>query len=151
MIAVDGVEYHVKDTIRDDYDHTIYLLAGPAFMDIAPIGGSGHVGESIFIVGNPNGLQHIFRRGSVAGYMPVSFWEGEDGDGMVLYDINGFFGDSGAAVFDESGNIIGVISLLHIENKNDESSSPEFRLFGGFPLSFTPGQLAEARNFVPKD
>lgn len=57
-------------------------------------------GESIYYWGNPSGLPDIYRIGYVAGFR---------GD-AILADVEVGQGDSGAAVFDRSGRIVGIVS-----------------------------------------
>ena len=54
----------------------------------------------------------------------------------MLYDVNGFSGDSGAGVFDQSNRLTGVISYLTIRYS--------FSMMGGYAMNFTPEQLRYA-------
>lgn len=57
-------------------------------------------GATVYYWGNPVGLPDVYRRGYVAGY----------NQGRILVDIEIGQGDSGAAVFDEHGRVVGVVS-----------------------------------------
>lgn len=57
-------------------------------------------GDRIYYWGNPSGLPDMLRRGYIAGFRAES----------ILADVEVGQGDSGAAVFDEDGRIVGVVS-----------------------------------------
>lgn len=156
-ILVDGVRYMVSSIVRDDNDHTIYFLQGPEFAAYANVSqASARVGQDIYIIGAPGNFGKLFRRGTVAGFVGpkadslealfAAAVGGGDPKQAVIYDYNGFFGDSGSAVFDENGRIIGIISSLYEEEEN----SPEkerFRVMEGWPLRFSADQLQRARTW----
>lgn len=141
-LTVDGHTVQITGLIRDGLDHTIYLLKGVDFGMTADIdvGGYGHLGDDIHCIGNPGGLVHIYHKGFIAGYTV------RDGNPVVFYDFNGFFGDSGAAVFNDKGLIIGVVSFLHEE----EDDRAKYRIEGGFPLIFTQEQIDKAKAYDGK-
>ena len=58
----------------------------------------------------------------------------------MLLDVNGYYGDSGAGVFNTSGELIGVVSLLYQDNQNGY-----IKFMGMFPLKFTDAQWARIR------
>ena len=155
IIQVDDTDYKIVGIIRDSFDHTIYLLGGRAmFKDVAPTGtGSGQIGDDIFVVGNPGPYTRLFRRGVIAGKTSsqLSSWL-VDNSGAILYDFNGFFGDSGAAIFNDNGEIIGVVSEVSGTARQPDSNEWPigFKIMLGWPLHFTAAQLEQARNFVPK-
>jgi|SRR5579859_981248 len=157
-IVVDGNLAHVLGIIRDGNDHTIYLL-DIAFTDYASFAKAlPEIGDDIFAFGNPSGFTDLFRRGTVAGITNAdgNFLEellGDDGDGVpqakkYYFDFNGWPGDSGAALFNQAGEILGVISVGKlIQPKSDDSPWPVFKIMGGFSFGFTPVQLAQAAAF----
>jgi len=57
-------------------------------------------GDPIYYWGNPSGMPDIVRYGYIAGFL----------DGQILVDVEVGKGDSGAAVFDRDGRVIGVVS-----------------------------------------
>lgn len=57
-------------------------------------------GDPIYYWGNPSGMPDIVRYGYIAGFI----------DGRILVDVEVGKGDSGAAVFDRDGRVIGVVS-----------------------------------------
>lgn len=78
-------------------------------------------GDVVFVHGNPNAIKDMLRVGRVAGW---------DGDLMAL-DLLGWFGDSGAAVFNEVGRIVGVVSRMY------PGDQPFWRLTGCYAFKFT--------------
>jgi len=57
-----------------------------------------------------------------------------------MYDINGWFGDSGAGIFDRDGKLVGVISILY-----STSDTQPMHLMGSLPLRFTAEQWRQAQ------
>jgi len=57
-------------------------------------------GDPIYYWGNPSGMPDIVRYGYIAGFL----------NGQILVDVEVGKGDSGAAVFDRYGRVIGVVS-----------------------------------------
>lgn len=56
---------------------------------------------------------------------------------IVLIGTSGWHGDSGAGVFNASGRLVGVISIIH--------GNPIWNMMGVIPLRFTAKQLAAIR------
>lgn len=72
------------------------------------------IGETVYGVGNPDGLFWIYIQGEISSYhMTESL-------GMVTQaNISVYFGDSGGGLFDSKGNLIGICSkLLEITNSS---------------------------------
>lgn len=122
----DGEIAGIVKRFDDGNDHTL-LLTDMTATYFAVFGSPPKQGDDIFYWGNPRSLPgDILRRGYIAGY---------DRDATV-YDVHGLFGDSGAAIFDKNGKIIGVISYI----TQDET----FSMMGSYPLAFTREQVIEA-------
>lgn len=77
------------------------------------------------------GLHDMLREGIVAGT------ETRNGKTVVMLDINGWGGDSGAGVFDGSGYVVGTITYRF--------GAGGFVLMGMVPMHFTDKQLAAIR------
>jgi S1-C subfamily serine protease len=90
-------------------------------------------GDQVFVLGNPGRLRDIYRNGYVSGYCKL------DGMDVTLYDLNGYFGDSGSGIFNDRGELVGVVSVL--EHQTDGAY---MKLMGSFALSFTPDQWKAA-------
>ncbi len=113
---------------RDDgKDHSLIRL-NIAFDHWARFGVYPAIGQDVFYYGNPLGLADVLRKGYIAAYV----------EGEFLIDIEGAPGDSGAAVFDSEGRVIGVISMIL------QGTPTNFRMMAIFPLAFTPQQIAGA-------
>lgn len=63
----------------------------------------------------------------------------QGGQYIEFYDINGFFGDSGAGVFNSRGQLVAVVSMMFQQVGNGY-----MKLMGSFPLAFTDEQWHEA-------
>lgn len=109
-----------KVVANDGADHVLVSVDKP-FKRWARMGHKPAQGAVVFVHGNPNGIKDMLRVGRVAGW---------DGDLMAL-DLLGWFGDSGAAVFDENGLIVGVVSRMY------PADQPYWRLTGCYEIKFT--------------
>jgi len=58
---------------------------------------------------------------------------------ITLYDLNGYYGDSGSGIFNARGQLVGVMSVLA-----QLTDGGYFKLVGSFPLAFTEDQWREA-------
>jgi hypothetical protein len=138
VIMVDEDE-HVKvlGLVRDGNDHTIYFVDA-TFKYWSPIVlRSPEIGEDVFIFGNPGKFEDILRKGYVANVMPKDI----DGPEADILDMNGWYGDSGAAVFDADGNIIGIVSVVLVQNKDGVSQ----KFVGCIAFGFSKEVLEAAR------
>lgn len=93
----------VRKRIDDGNDHTL-LVVGQTFgahAELAPMPGAG---AEVHISGNPGDLRGIYASGTVAGNF--------DGDALLNLPI--YYGDSGAAVLDDAGRVVGVISGIRV-------------------------------------
>lgn len=145
LLQISGVPAHIIQRVRDEFDHTI-LLVDYTFPRFATVSLSDPLerGESVFVFGNPGRFTDIFRHGCVAG-----FESDDDPTAQVLFDLNGFHGDSGSAVFDEHGSVVDVISTITGDTHNHEVEWDSFKLMGGFRLAFKREDLDRAAAFVP--
>jgi hypothetical protein len=126
-ILVDGYKVYIEAIVFDDADHALVKVIF-VFKDHAQLGQRPAVGAPVHYWGNPAKINNVYREGYVTSYHHSE---------MVM-DVNGFFGDSGAGIFDASGKVIGVMSYI--------STHPHqglvFRLMGAYPLEFTPLQYS---------
>ena len=90
----------------------------------------------MFIIGNPWRLSDMYRHGYVSGHVPAERVE------MTLYDLNGYFGDSGAGIFNSQGQLVAVVSVLY-----QQEDQAYMKLMGSFPLAFTEQQWQEMRTW----
>jgi hypothetical protein len=155
-ITLDGSNtvMEIQGIIRDGYDHTIYELSG-TFKNYAEFSSARiTVGDDIFLFGNPGELEDILRKGYVAK-APLQdatpfqrLFLGPLAD-QVTYDFNGFFGDSGAAIFNQQGEITGVVSQINSQSEPKAAGAVSQNLMLGYTLHFTADQLKHAESFVP--
>lgn len=131
--------------IRDGNDHTIFLVSDD-FKDYAKFGAAISLGDKVRIIGNPHGKLGVYREGVVA-----NIEEAEEGSPFtkskpetIWFDLNVFEGDSGSAILNDRGEIVGVLSFQVPAPEGDQG-----KMAGAFSLAFTPKQLAEALKFVP--
>ena len=135
-IAIDGIQADVATVLRDEEDHSIYLLTGISFnawyAGNIPVDLPLSVGDDVVIFGNPVPFRDMLRHAYVSG---------SDGPGpsIVFLDGNIRSGDSGAGVFSLDGKLLGVVSV----NATGGSS-----IYAGvYPMKFTEAQIKQARDF----
>ncbi len=118
---IGGREAKASKFARDGNDHVL-ILVDIAFRSKAKFASSPlRKTDRVFYYGNP-GIRQLYRAGVVSGY---------DGNGVVL-DINGWHGDSGAAVFNERGRISSAVSEGYMAGV--------FKLVIVYPIAFTEEQ-----------
>lgn len=126
-VQVNGQKAKILSIISDDDDHTLAVV-DITFSKFAVIGPRPEVGEPIYYWGNAARFNNLLRKGYVSGFIK----------GDMALDVNGWFGDSGAGIFDSNGKLIGVVNFLFGDLPHG------FRLLGVSPLTFTPQQLQQA-------
>ena len=94
----------VRQRMDDGDDHTILIVA-QGFDADASIAPMPDVGTDVHLLGNPATFRDIYARGYVAG-------AGENDATLLGLPI--FLGDSGAAVMNDAGAIVGVISGVRV-------------------------------------
>ena len=118
---VNGRQTKVTKIARDGNDH-ILVMVDISFATKAELSSkAAKVGDKVFYYGNP-GIKHQYRTGYVTGFH----------DKAMLLDVNSWRGDSGAAIFNERGEIVGVVSAMAVNDM--------FKLTIAYPLAFTRAQ-----------
>lgn len=139
VVAVDGNPAAIMERLADGNDHTIYIV-NINFGNYAEFStGKLKLGDEVWLRGNPAGLNQLVRYGHYAGsiVVPMTGSVGNSGSKVFqMFDINGWFGDSGSSIFDKHGRIVAVTSL----GFNDGG----FVMLAAFAFQFTPAQLAKA-------
>jgi len=139
-IKVDGHPAHVDRIVYDTADHSIYFLSGISFSHWASVSSAPpEQGDEVYIFGNPRRHWDYLRRGYV-----VSVDNNGDYGTLSTLDINGFFGDSGAAVFNQHGEIASVISKIMVDG---DDSGATMKTMWAFDLCFRKEQYAEAAKY----
>lgn len=124
---VNGVEGAYKVIAADGRDHVLVRVTQPQLRVARMSLDKPKQGDVIRVWGNPNGLEDVFRVGRVAHVAK---------DGALVIDGNLYRGDSGAALFNKRGRIVGVVSGM-VQRES-------FRVGICFPLTFTDKQWREA-------
>lgn len=131
-VIVDGSEYLIAQRIRDENDHTIYVLPAANFTDTLQFANREPVeGERVRAWGYPGGRPDIvYKEGSFTGVEQTLF----DDDAGWKFVLPVFGGDSGAAILDDEGKILSVVS-----EGNEKADTL------GFPIGFTDAQIQSIR------
>ncbi len=128
-MKVNGQATGYTVTARDGADHVLVVVQVRLTHWVA-VGTAPTVGQSVYFYGNPGNFNDLFRRGYVSGTV----------QGYTLYDMQAWFGDSGAGVFDARGNVVAVVSSIAIES---QALSPgTFQMMASAPFKFTDEQWA---------
>lgn len=109
------------------------LVVDTTFTSWAGLGKEAKPGDVVFLWGQPAFLNFLYREGHVAGY------DEKEGKVTTIYDVNGFYGDSGSGIFNESGQVVAVTSYAVVINYNET----QFKLMGSIPIIFTQAQYRE--------
>lgn len=134
LTRVNDANVDVKDRVDDGHDHTI-VLVDVTFTYWATRGPEAEQGDRVHYWGNPDGSRDWYRQGYVVGKD-----RDEKGRTVQVFDVNGFFGDSGSGVFNEAGQLVAVTSLCEATAMN----GLQFKMMASYPLHFTPEQWAKA-------
>jgi hypothetical protein len=100
LLVVGGMPVNVLSIQRDGADHA-WVTLDTNFQHYVTVGETPEQGDEIFIYGNPNAERDLLRRGYVVG---------TSRQGYLYLDARISHGDSGAGVFNENGELVGVIS-----------------------------------------
>jgi hypothetical protein len=122
LSAVDGVETHAVRTLRDGQDHVLIWtdrVIGHNRVRLA----TPKVGEDVHWTGNPAQLEGVERHGYVAAIV----------NGEAYIDAPAWGGDSGSGIYNDRGELVGVLSGTYTWG-NDSGS---FVLVFAKPLKFT--------------
>jgi V8-like Glu-specific endopeptidase len=122
-MKVDGYQVKILAYVSDDNDHEL-VRVDYTFKQYSRLAKLPAVGAHVHYWGNPAGINNVYREGYVTGYH----------NSAMMMDINGFFGDSGAGIFNSEGNVVGVISFIQVH----PHGGLKFSLMGAAtPLEFT--------------
>jgi V8-like Glu-specific endopeptidase len=124
-MLVDGYKVNILAVVKDDNDHAL-VKVDFVFHRWEKLSKPPAVGTHVHYWGNPGGSNNVYREGYVTSFHHST----------MMLDVKGFFGDSGAGIFDEYGNVVGVISYISVH----EHDGMAFTLMGAKPLEFTPLQ-----------
>lgn len=117
--------------VTEDAHDAVILTVDLYFTHVAKFGPSPKQGDIVFSHGNPAATPDMLLIGRVAG------WVAEYGgaSNVMLLDRNDWYGCSGAAVFDKSGRIVGVVNAVY------PWPNQGWRLTAVYPLTFSKEQM----------
>lgn len=134
-VLLDGKPADVEEVIADGRDHVLFRVS-VRFDRWARIGRAPKPGDRVFVIGNPESLRDLLRLGYFAGRVDAQSPEGDEDVGTDMFDIEGGHGDSGAAIFNAKGEIIGILT-------GGYTPTNDFRLIRAIPMDFTPTDWRE--------
>jgi hypothetical protein len=127
------------ETVTDGKDHVLIRVSGIEFKKWAAFGPSPTQADKLWWVGNPAGLENMYRE----GYVVRATKE------QIYFDAKGFMGDSGAGIFDTQGRLVAVMSGF--EYWSDGVSGILFDMSVAFPFAFTEEQWKQMNIHPSKD
>jgi V8-like Glu-specific endopeptidase len=129
-IKIDGTNASVVNMIFDDADHMFVVTDAtfPVYLHINQNALDSIGAAQVHMWGNPGRSTDVYRIGSFLKWSTI-------GDAkLAIFVLPIFAGDSGSGLIDDTGDIIGVISV----GNNDANA-------GILPLQFTDAQLAQIK------
>lgn len=140
VITANGKPCEVVKGRDDGNDHALLIVRGCGpFLARVKHGEPPRQGDEVFIFGNPIYFRDQLRVGLTTGTgivevagMPLSKTQP-----FILFDLEIGPGDSGAGIFSDRGELVGVVSVT------TEKRYP-FHPAGAWPLQFKPEDWAEA-------
>jgi|SRR5690348_4428898 len=138
VMAINGKTAGFAVLADDGHDHVLLRVTARLehWASIRPVPTPG---STVYLWGNPAGLEGVLRVGRIAGDIDLDNCTGLPPGpcSMLLLDLNATFGDSGAPIFDTRGRIVAM-----------QSGSLTFRGWAmayAYRFHFTSEQLAAAR------
>ena len=130
-LTVNGRPTKILAMVSDNHDHELVRI-DRVFTHIATFGPTPDPGDLVFMYGAPAGIQDQLQVGRVSGHRGK----------YTLYDVTSFLGDSGAAIFDEQGRIVGVVSAV-VGGPSIKESSIGFGLMVSEAIKFSARDWAK--------
>ena len=150
-LYIRGIESNpvlIVGKIRDEQDHTIYLLQGVTFVDYVDIvpADTFYSGEDVFTFGNPGDWTDNYQRGYIAGIkvdrsLAAAMGQGDPDE--ILMDFQAYPGQSGSGIFNTDGKLITVLSEEEIQSHHDDAIA----FASAYRLNFKPEDIARAKAF----
>jgi len=142
------VPLEIVRRMRDGNDHTIYLIKGTVFSVYANVSLTDpvEVSEDVFIFGNPGKWSDVYQKGYIASIQVDNSIEaafGHAGPDTILIDLQAFPGESGAGIFNTSGEVIAVLGFDCPQTHKDAAID----FAGAYPLAFKQADIDKARSF----
>lgn len=133
-VAVDDIPVKITNVIKDGHDHVI-LMVDAKFAHFATLADTPQRYDLVYIFGNPDVFRDLYREGRVIGETTM-----RSGQKATLYDLNNYFGDSGSGIFNDRGQLVGVVSVMFCDFREDAG----MKFAGSFPMTFTRADLQTA-------
>lgn len=138
---------HVYRTVavaHDARDHAIYIIDGPAFKNYVTVKATMAVpGEKVHMYGNGDG-RFISRRLDGTRVPEFDPSDVDEAEGNQYFSLKASSGDSGAAVYNEAGEMVAILTYSLSSDETPLSHS------AGFSLNFSDKNFAYAQNYDPK-
>jgi V8-like Glu-specific endopeptidase len=131
IVAIDGQAAYALEVVKDGKDHALVRVT-TTFKRWARMGVAPSMGDRIRWVGNPAGVEKVYRQGYVARVFTDE----------ILIDAAAFGGDSGSGLMDDKGRVVAVLTGAKWWRDNNGMT---FALVLAFPLAFTEKDWAEIR------
>lgn len=126
LVRINGRPANSLRMVKDGKDHVLVKVT-VTFKTWARMGAAPKQGDRVRWIGNPAGEANVYREGYVARAEKAG----------VLVDAQVWKGDSGSGLFNDRGEVVGVVSAM-------VGASPSFMLAFAWPLAFEPKQWKEA-------
>lgn len=140
VVMVDGELAVITGKVFDGNDHEL-MIVDKTFRHFARFAETKvKIGQRVWIRGNPKGIPNMLREGIFSGSFKVTAPVPGIMDGVYfihMYNLNSTGGDSGAAVFNNNGEIVDVVSVSYLDEN--------FHLMGAFELNFKETDLAKIK------
>lgn len=112
-LFIDNIPVSYVELAQDGFDHSFIKVNKVIPGREARINLKGtESGEGVFLWGQPSGWSDMFRRGYRVGTLESPPFE-LGTDPLHVYDLEAFKGDSGSAIFNYSGEVVGIISMRY--------------------------------------
>lgn len=133
-MLVDGQRADLKVIARDGKDHVL-LSTKLSLPNVAKIGAPPLVGDDVFLFGPAHGLAPVLlRRGYYSGRA-----SDQSGQTWNLFDLEIINGDSGSAIFNSKGEIIGTLSIIL------SLGDARWRMAGTMPYAFSKQDMGKIK------
>lgn len=143
-MKIDETNVEIVGSIFDGQDHVIRLLSGITFARYARFS-QLHLeqGDKFFLYGEPADNWGALRHGYVMSVVNT------DEGYLALLDLNGYYGDSGAAMFNWQGDIVGTVNFVktYPSDGPDPQDSTEFKMMGAPDFGFRQSDIDMAQKF----
>ncbi len=138
-IYFNGKSCDTDTIIEMDYRDHLLVSTCQSYSHTAKLAPLPKVGEHVFVWGHPDGWPLMYREGAVAGAYPQEEAWNETPAGAIttFYDFNLWHGDSGSAIYNEDGEVVGMVSNTW------NSEEPGFYLVGSYSFNFSQPVMAK--------